>query len=182
MRASFSSLSTKCVVRVVVRKDAGARRLTPPPARETGSALLVAGGREAEGYGLYSYLLLGAPPDSGARERYLKAIEAFWAVVPDIAALEQYVPRAELNVAYVPVKSAPGATVAAGWVLDSYDFARARSLLRYVPGAHCDGPYLLSVLNRRSQEETEARRRGAQDSSDLENRGSIRGAKVSSSG
>ncbi|HET7876044.1 MAG TPA: hypothetical protein VFN71_11050, partial [Methylomirabilota bacterium] len=67
--------STECVVRVVVRQDAGPRG-TPPPARETGSALLVAGGREAEGYGLYSYLLLGAPPGAGARERYLKAIEA----------------------------------------------------------------------------------------------------------
>ncbi|HET7876741.1 MAG TPA: hypothetical protein VFN71_14555, partial [Methylomirabilota bacterium] len=46
--------SAECVVRVVVRQDKGLRGM-PPPARETGSALLVAGGREAEGYGLYSY-------------------------------------------------------------------------------------------------------------------------------
>ncbi len=138
--------STECVVRVVVRQDKGERGMPPPPARETGSALLVAGGREAEGYGLYSYLLLGAPPGAGARERYLKAIEAFWTVLPDISALEQYVPRTGLNVAYVPVTSPRGPTVSAEWVLDNYDYARARALLRHVPGSHRDGPYLVSVL------------------------------------
>jgi hypothetical protein len=134
----------ECVERVIVRQDAGPRG--PAPARETGAALLGAGGQESEGYGLYSYLLLGAPPGAGTRERYLKAIEAFWAVVPQIAALERYVPRAELNVAYVPVRSAPGPSVSAEWILDNYDHARARSLLRYLPGSHRDGPYLVSAL------------------------------------
>ena len=138
--------AAECVVRVIVRQDAGPRSPSPAPARETGSALLVAGGREAEGYGLYSYLLLGAPPGAATRERYLKAIEAFWSVVPDVAALEHYVPRAELNVAYAPVRNAPGATVSATLILDDYDYARARSLLRHLPGSHRDGPYLVSAL------------------------------------
>jgi hypothetical protein len=102
--------------------------------------------READGYGLYSYLLLGAPPDASARDRYAEAIAAFWSVVPEIIALEQYVPRAELNVAYVPVKAIPPGTVAASSILASYDYARARSLLRYLPGANRDGPYLVSAL------------------------------------
>lgn len=138
--------SSECVVRVIVRRDTGARRPALGPARETGAALLVAGGGEAELYGLYSYLLLGAPPDAGVRERYLRAIDAFWTLIPELAGLEQYVPRAELNVAYMPVTSAPGARPSAEWLLDHYDYARARSLLRHVPGAHRDGPYLVSTL------------------------------------
>jgi len=142
-----SGAATECVVRVIVRQDAGPRAGgAATPARETGSALLLAGARETEGYGLYSYLLLGAPPSAGTRERYLKAIEAVWSLLPDIKALDQYLPRAELNVAYVPVRSAPGQSVSAEWILDNYDYARARSLLRYLPGANRDGPYLLSTL------------------------------------
>lgn len=138
----------ECVVRVVVRRDVGPRgpAIAPEPARETGSAFLVSGAHESDGYGLYSYLLLGAPPTAGSRERFLKAIEAFWSVVPAIAALEQYVPKTELNVAYLPVTGAADATVSAEWILDHYDHARARSLLRFLPGANRDGPYLLSTL------------------------------------
>ena len=139
-----SDSAVECVVRVLVRQDIGPR--SPGPPRETGSALLGPGAREVEGYGLYSYLLLGAPPGSGVRERYLKSIEAFWTVVPDVRALEEYVPRSELNVAYVPVKATPGTSVTAEWILDNYDYARARSLLRHLPGAMRDGPYLVSAL------------------------------------
>ena len=123
-----SGVATECVVRVLVRHDAGPR--APGPARETGSALLGPGVREVEGYGLCSYLLLGAPPGAGVRERSVQAIGAFWTVVPDVRALEEYVPRSELNVAYVPVKAAPRTAVTAEWILDNYDYARARSRLR----------------------------------------------------
>src|SRR5204863_4276637 len=59
---------------------------------------------------------------------------------------EQYVPKAELNAAYVPVTSAPTGRPTAEWLLDNHDYARARSLLRFLPGGHRDGPYLLSTL------------------------------------
>ena len=55
-------------------------------------------------------------------------------------------PRSELNVAYVPVKAAPGASVTAERILDNYDYARARSLLRHLSGAKRDGPNLVSAL------------------------------------
>jgi hypothetical protein len=143
----------ECTVRVIVRPDAGGRgglggvRPPPgPPARETGSALLVSRAAEAEGYGLYSYLLLGAPPEPSARERYMKAIAAFWEMIPEIAGLEQYVERQALNVAYVPVRSAPPVAASADWILANYDYARARSLLRHLPGLVRDGPYIVSTL------------------------------------
>jgi hypothetical protein len=139
----------ECIVRVVVRQDAldrGGPGALPTPSRETGSALLVAGEPEAPGYGLYSYLLLGARPEEEARERVLKAIEAYWGLVPEISRLEQYVPRQQLNVAYLPVGTRPEPRITAAKLLESYDYARARSILRFVPGATREGPYILSAL------------------------------------
>jgi hypothetical protein len=69
-------------------------------------------------------------------------------VIPDVRALEQYVPRAELNVAYVPARTAATGSAGAERILDNYDHARARSLLRHLPGANRDGPYLVSALTR----------------------------------
>jgi hypothetical protein len=141
---------SECIVRVIVTQPPPASRgLTPPaspPARETGRSLLLAGESEAAGYGLYSYLLLGSPPTDEARERCLRAIEAYWGLMPEIASLEQYVKRKDLNVAYLPVRAAPAQPPSAASLLEHYDYARARSLLRYLPGANREGPYILSLL------------------------------------
>jgi hypothetical protein len=141
-----ASGATECVLRVIVRPDPGPRGETPGPARETGAALLQPADGETDGYGLYSYLLLGAPPGPEARDRYVKAVEAFWSMVPEVVALEKYVPRAQLNVAYVPVTASAGARPTAQWIVEHYDYPRARSLLRHLPGAPRGGPYLVSVL------------------------------------
>ena len=136
------STSSECLVRVTVRRDAGGRGLS----RETGQSFLPPGQSEAAGYGLYSYLLFGAPPSESSRDRYLKAIDAYLTLIPDVAGLEEYVPRRELNIFYMPVRSAPALPVTAQWVLDNYDYARARSLLRAVPGPNRDGPYILAAF------------------------------------
>jgi hypothetical protein len=137
---------SECIVRVIVTQGpAGPRDLTQP-ARETGRSLLLAGESEAPGYGLYSYLLFGSQPADEARERCRQAIEAYWGLIPEIASLEQYVKRKELNIAYLPVRTLPGQPLSSAGVLENYDYARARSLLRYVPGANREGPYILSVL------------------------------------
>lgn len=136
------STSTECLVRVTVRRDAEPRGLS----RETGRSLLPAGQAETAGYGLYSYLLLGAPPSEASRERYLKAIEAYLALIPDVASLEEYVQRGELNVFYLPVRGTPPSALTAQWALDNYDYARARSLLRGLPEPNRDGPYILAAF------------------------------------
>jgi len=136
------SVSAECLVRVTVRRDIEPRSLS----RETGRSLLGSGQSEAAGYGLYSYLLLGAPPSESSRERYLKAIDAYLALIPDVASLEEYVSRRELNIFYLPVRSTPAPAVSAQWVLDNYDYARARSLLRALPGPNRDGPYILAAF------------------------------------
>ena len=136
------STSSECQMRVIVRRDVQGRGSS----RETGGAFLAAGRSEAAGYGLYSYLLLGAPPSESSRERCLKAIEASLALVPDVMSLEEYVPRRELNIFYLPVRGEPVKPLSGQWVLDNYDYARARSLLRALPGPNRDGPYILAAF------------------------------------
>ncbi len=137
-----ASTSSECLVRVTVRRDVQGRGLS----RETGRAFLSSGQSEAAGYGLYSYLLLGAPPSESSRERYLKAIDAYLVLVPDVMGLEEYVPRRELNIFYLPVRGEAATPVSGPWALDNYDYARARSLLRALPGSNRDGPYILAAL------------------------------------
>lgn len=136
------STSSECRVRVTVRRDVQKRDLS----RETGGAFLGAGQSEAAGYGLYSYLLLGAPPSESSRERCLKAIEAYLSLVPDVMSLEEYVPRRELNIFYLPVRVEQAKPLSGQGVLDNYDYARARSLLRALPGSNRDGPYILAAF------------------------------------
>lgn len=132
-----------CVLRVVVYPVAGTRG---GPERPTGSSYLVRGAAEAEGYGLYSYFLLGAPPSAATRARYLNALEAYARLIPAVAELEHYVDRERLNIAYLPVTETPPDRPSAVWLLEHYDYARATALLSLVPGANRDGPYVLSSL------------------------------------
>jgi hypothetical protein len=100
---------------------------------------------ETPGYGLYSYLLFGSPPGDGARERHPRP-EAYVGLIPDIAALERYIPPRELNIAYVPLTAAPDRQAAADRLLAQYDYARARSILRFLAGGNREGPYIVSAL------------------------------------
>jgi hypothetical protein len=71
-------------------------------------------------------------------EEYLK--------FPNARSLEVYIPRRDLNIVYLPIKVISESGVSAEWVLEHYDYARSRSLLRAVPGHRRDGPYIVSVL------------------------------------
>jgi hypothetical protein len=132
----------ECVLRVIVRRDVESRG----PSRETGRSLLLPGRAEDAGYGLYSYVLLGSPPGDAARDRYLKALDAFVTLIPDVASLEEYVQREQLNVAYLPVRATPDRPPSAPWALENYDYARARAILRNVTRPNREGPYLLAAL------------------------------------
>jgi hypothetical protein len=134
---------TECYLTVIVRKR------TEERGRETGWYFLVSGEKEVDGYGLYSYLLFGSRPDQASRERYLKAIEAYLWLIPDILSLEKEgIPRRELNVAYLPIiKGPPKHGLSAEWVLENYNYALARIILRKLEGDYRDGPYILSFLS-----------------------------------
>ena len=123
-----------------------AERGAAAPARETGRSFLMKGEKEKVGYGLYSYFLLGAPPTNSSRARYVKAIQAYLHLMPTVSDLEDYVSADKLNITYFPVKTLPPANPTVDWLLDNYDFARARVFLDLLDGTHNTGPYFVSVL------------------------------------
>ena len=134
-----SKASASCTLQVIVAEPERGKRVT-------GRSLLVKGKNEVAGYGLYSYLLLGSRPVDSSRERYLTAMRAYLAGMEDVAKLQDYIPAAKLNVAYLPIETPAPADASAEWLLEHYDFARATALLRALPGDLTEGPYIVSVL------------------------------------
>jgi hypothetical protein len=136
------SNNSLCSVRVVV-VDPTRRESV---AHETGRSFLLKGKPEAEGYGLYSYLLLGSRSTPATRDRYLKVVTAYMQRIEKISSLEEYIPRVKLNITYLPVEVPLSANATASWLLDHYDYSRARVLLDLLPGERKDGIYLISTL------------------------------------
>jgi hypothetical protein len=118
----------------------------PAPPRSTARTFLAPGMKEEPGYGLYSYLLFGSPPTESTRPRFLKAIQACLEMIPTAAELRQYRPASKLNILYVPVKVRAEDSPTAEWLLDHYDFVRARVLLDLLSPRYQTGPYIVSVL------------------------------------
>jgi hypothetical protein len=143
-----------CSVRVIVQVRS---QLPTRGDRETGRSFLLPNEVETLGYGLYSYLLFGSRPTTAGRERYLKAIEEYLKF-PDIGRLETFnTSRRTLNITYLPVLAVPGRQIldrlvdehydeVAEWILKQYDYERARTLLRGLPGSQREGPYIVSFL------------------------------------
>lgn len=111
--------------------------------------MLVRGSQEDAGYGLYSYILLGARADQSNTERY-GAVLAAYLRLEDIR-LGAYFEKKELNVTYVPVDSEPAPALGVQGVLDHYDYERARFLLARLrdrnPDLTGDGPFIVSALH-----------------------------------
>ncbi|MBV9158690.1 MAG: hypothetical protein JO097_20690 [Acidobacteriaceae bacterium] len=124
---------------------------TASSAQNYRGALLVSGHKELEGYGLYSYMLLGATPSAAERERFHTFIQVYLDKILKIKAVEGEIDSSKLNVTFMPVDSEPGQEVKPeklpDWILDHYDFRRAQAILRRVPGNHGDGPYIFSSFH-----------------------------------
>jgi len=78
----------------------------------------------------------------------LNALRAYLRLSPSLAELRTLLDSKQLNANYLPVvtKAAEGTAITPEWLLANYDFARARAILKTVPGSHLRGPYLLSTL------------------------------------
>ena len=126
------------------------------PRRESGREFLVDTQAEAPGFGLYSYLLFGSPPNDATRARYVAAVAACLEQIPEIQKMQKYKPDRELNITYLMVNDAvPGQVAgirpgsadlegAARWVVEHYNYARALAVLATLPGEHRNGPYIVS--------------------------------------
>jgi hypothetical protein len=139
VKVTFPSGATAgCSIRV---KVVTGKRSGLVPVRE----FLVKGAKQPQGYGLYSYFLLGSRPTDSSRERYLLAIQAYLAGMEDVSK-QSALPAATLNVAFLPIETPAPPHLTAEWLLDHYDYARAQALLHALPGDLTDGPYIVSTL------------------------------------
>jgi hypothetical protein len=139
-------LSGSCWLVVVVGQEVRSATVSPEAEfeRETARALLPKDRSESKGYGLYSYMLLGAPPNDSNRERYKKFVQAYLDRIIKLKELESQFRPSQLNITYLPVDEEPSDDFTTDWVLDHFDYARARFLLASIPGVHGDGPFIIS--------------------------------------
>jgi hypothetical protein len=136
-------LVSSCSLVVVVGREKRSANNVPSP-REVRRALLFKGRSESKGYGLYSYMLLGAPPNDSNRERYKKFIQAYLDHIEKLKELESLFPSSQLNITYLPVDTEPLDRCDTDWVLEHFDYERARFMLASVPAYHGDGPFIIS--------------------------------------
>jgi hypothetical protein len=136
------SLGSCSVVVVVGKEERSASEV--PSTREIRRALLLKGRAESKGYALYSYMLLGAPVNDSNRERYQKFVQAYLDRIREFKELESLFLSSQLNITYLPVDSEPSEPCDTDWVLEHFDYERARFLLASVPGTHGDGPFIIS--------------------------------------
>ena len=121
--------------------------------QETGRAFLQPNQHEEEGFGLYSYLVLGSPVNSQNRALYEAVMAAYLERVRELVALRKYFSdQSRLAAMYVPVTAPPpangkvSAAEAAKWFVDHYDGERMRAMVNRLPQRLSDGPYLVSSL------------------------------------
>jgi hypothetical protein len=117
----------------------------------TSRSLLDDNSREEKGYGLYSYILFGTPPNDATRDRYLAVLRSF-INFPSTEDMVKQVSRKQLNVTYLPVKGQPNSS-SGDALLQAYDYARAAGLLARISckdnaapcGPLLGGPYIVST-------------------------------------
>jgi hypothetical protein len=118
----------------------------PEPPQITARDFLTPYESEEPGYGLYSYLLFGVnTTDKGEREKYLETITVYLIMIDAVADVERYTSKANINITYLPLTEEPPSKPTPEWVLEHYDFARARVLLDKVKKGLINGPYIISV-------------------------------------
>jgi hypothetical protein len=124
--------------------------MRPAPRIVSGRAFLLGNANEESGFGLYSYLLLGSAPASDAmKQQYLSVIEEYLKLLAEVGSLEGAgLPKNELNITYLLLTDRPVvAQPTPAWVLDHYNFPRAKALLAIAGRSDLlTGPYLISSL------------------------------------
>ena len=147
----------ECQLRVYLVPAPIITRGAKQPSILSGRTFLVDAEKEPEGYGLYTYILFGAPPrDDTERERYLKVLESYLLVVRPIEQIEQYRKKDEVNITLLPLLKEPVVLVKnlseakearelAIQLLDIYNYARAQAILAdFGASTNSSGPYLAS--------------------------------------
>lgn len=107
------------------------------------SGIMPPGGQETEGAGLYNYLLISA---TASKELQQSALRAWLDLNSPIAELRRVLKPGETVALGVPVGEKPSSKPDVEWVLQHYDFTKARTLLeRAAPDAK-PGLFIVSSL------------------------------------
>ncbi len=121
----------------------------PAPGQHTaisGRAFLAPDQKEPEGFGLYSYILIGAPPAAADRDRYTAVFEAALRLLRPVNELAHYLKTSQLNATWIPVKALPANDPDAKWVVDNYDYSEgAANLVRAGMRNTAGAIYIISV-------------------------------------
>lgn len=116
-----------------------------------GRSFLSIGKKESKDYGIYSYILFSERPDSLNYPIYFNLIEAYLNKVEVVEDLEVYTQKSDVNIVYFFVKGSTlsmemsDRTEQIDWLINNYDYARARVYLSKFPKEDLDkGPYIIS--------------------------------------
>ena len=145
---------TCCLVMAILLTSCHLNQTWPPPRTPTSGKSLVTvrsvlprNTLEAPKYGLYSYILFASRPIDATRGRYLAVLSAFLEKFGEAKEYIGVLPLDRLNITYIPARADPVATrVSASWLLDHYDYARAKVFLDKVERRHDRDIYLVSSL------------------------------------
>jgi hypothetical protein len=132
--------------------SAPAQAATPSMPRVTGTALLASNQKEENGYGLYSYVLLSHAPGQVESAKYEAFFKAILSDLPEASAVAHYVPRARINITYIPVTVIPldwerlATEKRVDYVMGHYDYARGAVMLASLSKKTGAGPVITSLL------------------------------------
>lgn len=116
---------------------------------------LLRGYDEAEGYGLYSYVVLSKKPDTEEQlNQYISLFKAYRAVIQPV---KEFVylgyKKTDLNVTYWllkipdPTRISEKETISDwGFFVTNYDYARAQSILSHLERQGQEGPFIISYV------------------------------------
>ena len=150
-----------CSVEIYYDPEFGTKGPGPSGGRWTGWKYLLSDKEEDGEYGLYSYILIGTIPTGALRARFVDAIDAYLRMARDIEGLEMRlkIPTKRLNATHLLLTTEPPdhcrerakakarewARKCSEWVVEHYDYDRARALLDSIEsGKYHEGPYVLS--------------------------------------
>ena len=131
---SGSKVEARCLVEVQVLAS-------QPPNKDAG--LNTPDTPEPEGAGLYNYLLISSPAN---QPLIGSALRAWLALNPPIATLRDVLKPGEPISLALPILEKPATTPNPAWILQHYDFPRARTLLAKALPNGKPGIYILSSL------------------------------------
>ncbi len=117
--------------------------VAPQPSNKNREGFETPDAPELEDAGLYNYLLISSPAN---RPLIASALGAWLALNPSVASLRGFLKPGERISLTLPVLEKPTTTLDPDWILQHYDFARARTFLaKAVPNSK-PGIYILSSL------------------------------------